>query len=54
MIIEYDAVFGVKRIIIFQLSSWFDAIPKSSEAVYEVCKSVLGFSWLAVPTRHPV
>ena len=54
MIIAYDYVFGYVNIIIFQLSFWEKIISESSEAVCEGLKNMLGFSYLAIPTRHEV
>ena len=54
MIVAYDSVFGYVNIIIFQLSFWVKIISESSEAVYEELKNMLGFSYLAIPTRHTV
>ena len=48
MIVTY---FGI---IIFQLVLWIGVITKSCEAVYEGCKNMLAFSYLAIPTRHEV
>lgn len=53
MVIAYDSIFGYVNIIIFQLSFWI-IISESSEAVYEGLKNMLGFSYLAIPTRHTV
>ncbi len=52
MIILYD--FGFMNMIVFHLVDFLIAVSKSSKSVYEVCKNMLGFSYLAVPTRHPV
>lgn len=54
MIIVYNALFGNTKLIIFQLLLWVGALTKSSEAVYEECKNMLAFSYLAIPTRHEV
>ena len=53
MIIEHSAVFGCLGIIIFQLTEWIAIVTKSSEAVSD-CNDMLGFSYLAIPTRHEV
>ncbi len=53
MIIEYSAVFGCLGIIIFQLTEWIAIVTKSSGAVND-CNDMLGFSYLAIPTRHEV
>lgn len=52
MIIVHDALFGIVGII-FQLTEWIAISPKSSEAVSD-CNNMLGFSYLAIPTRHEV
>lgn len=48
MIITY---FGI---IVFQLVEWIVIIAKSSKSVLGHCKDMLGFSYLAIPTRHTV
>lgn len=53
MIIEHSAVFGCLGIIIFQLTEWIAIVTKSSEEVKD-CNDMLGFSYLAIPTRHEV
>lgn len=53
MIIVHSAVFGCMGIIIFQLTEWIAIITKYSEAVSD-CNDMLGFSYLAIPTRHEV
>lgn len=53
MIIEHSALFGCLGIIIFQLTEWIAIVKKSSEAVSD-CNDMLGFSYLAIPTRHEV
>ena len=53
MIIMYDALFGYVNIV-FQLTFFMILVTKSSEAVYEGCKNMLAFSYLAIPTRHEV
>lgn len=53
MIIQYDALVGCVNIIVFQLTIFgIVLISKSSKAVYEECKNMLAFSYLANPTRH--
>ncbi len=55
MIIAYDSIFGYVNIIIFQLIRWI--IVNSTQcwqAVLGYCKNMLGFSYLAIPTRHTV
>ncbi len=55
MIVIYDVLFGYVNIV-FQLV-FFEIIflfSKSIEAVYEGCKAMLAFSYLAIPTRHEV
>lgn len=53
MIIMYDALFGYVNIV-FQLTFFMILVTKSSEAVYEGCKNMLAFSYLAIPARHEV
>lgn len=53
MNIEYDVFFGVIRIS-FQLSEPIVIIEKSMKSVLGDCKSMLGFSYLAIPTRHQI
>lgn len=52
MIIIQDVIFGIAGII-FQLTEWIAIVTKSSEAV-RWCNDMLGFSYLALPTRHEV
>lgn len=57
MIIMQSAVFGCMGIIIFQLTEWIAIVTKSSKAVlkeWKYCNDVLGFLYLAIPTRHEV
>ena len=54
MIIVYNVLLGNTELIIFQLLLWIGIVTKSSEAVYEECKNMLAFSYLAIPTRHEV
>lgn len=55
MIITYDVIFGYVNIIVFQLAfCGIVIVTKSSEAVYEGCRNMLAFSYLAIPTRHEV
>ena len=53
MIIIYDSLFGYVNIV-FQLAFFLVISTKSSEEVYEGLKNMLGFSYLAIPTRHTV
>lgn len=53
MIIDHSAVFGFLGIIIFQLTEWIAIVTKSSKEVSN-CNDMLGFSYLAIPTRHEV
>ena len=52
MIIINDVLFGIVGII-FQLTEWIAIVTKSSEEVSD-CNDMLGFSYLAIPTRHEV
>ena len=54
MIIAYDALFAYVNIIVFQLANRIAIVSKSSEAVLKESKNTLAFSYLAIPTRHPV
>ena len=55
MIIEYDSVFGYVNIIVFQLIKWIIVNSTQSwQVVLGYCKNMLGFSYLAIPTRHTV
>ena len=54
MIITYDALFGYVNIIAFQLTERIAIVKKSTKAVLGHCKNMLGFSYLAIPTRHEV
>ena len=54
MIIAYDSLFGYVNIIVFQLANWIAIVSKSSEEVLKERKNTLAFSYLAIPTRHPV
>lgn len=51
MIILYD--FGFIEMIVFHLISFLIVSAKSRKSVYEGWKFTSGFSYLAVPTRHP-
>lgn len=54
MIITYDALFGYVNIISFQLTERIAITEKSMKSVLGHCKNMLGFSYLAIPTRHEV
>lgn len=54
MIITYDALFGYVNIIAFQLTERIAITEKSMKSVLGHCKNMLGFSYLAIPTRHEV
>lgn len=54
MIIQYDAVFGYISVIIFQLTERIAITEKSMKSVSRKCIDMLGFSYLAIPTRHEV
>lgn len=47
-------IITISGIIVFQLVLWIGVTTKSSKAVYEECKDMLAFSYLAIPTRHEV
>ena len=42
------------KIIAFQLTERIVVVGKSTKAVLGRCKNMLGFSYLAIPTRHEV
>ena len=55
MIIEYDSIFGYVNIIIFQLIKRIIVNSTQSwQVVLGHCKNMLGFSYLAIPTRHEI
>lgn len=54
MIISYSPIFGAMDIIIFQPTELIAIVDKSIKAVLRLCKNMLGFSYLANPTRHQV
>ena len=54
MIIQYDAVFGYISVIVFQLTELIAAFKKSMKLVLWHCIDMLGFSYLAIQTRHEV
>ena len=55
MIITYDALVGCVNIIVFQLAIFGIVMIKSSGNIAKVlCKNMLAFSVLAIPTRHEV
>ena len=54
MIIQYDAVFGYISVIIFQLKELIAVFEKPMKSVLRKCIDMLGFSYLAIPTRHEV
>lgn len=54
MICLYSALLGYVNIIIFQLNERIAIIEKSMKSVLGRCKNMLGFSYLAIPTRHEV
>lgn len=54
MIYLYSALFGYVNIIVFQLTERIAITEKSMKSVLGHCKNMLGFSYLAIPTRHEV
>ncbi len=54
MIIVYDEIIGFVNIIVFHLPRLFSVIVKSKKTVLGYCRNTLGFSYLAIPTRHEV
>lgn len=54
MIISYSPIFGVTDIIIFQPTELIAIFEKSIKAVLRLHKNMLGFPYLANPTRHEV
>ncbi len=53
MIIVWDALMGIKRIIVFQLAERIIVFAKSSEAVKrKYCGSMLRFPYCAILARH--
>lgn len=54
MIITYDVIFGYGNIIVFQLTKRIAIVKKSIKVVLGHYKNMLGFSYLAIPTRHTV
>ena len=54
MIITYDLILGYVKIIVFQLIERIAITEKSMKSVLGHCKNMLGFLYLAIPTRHEV
>lgn len=54
MICLYSALFGYVNIIVFQLAERIATTEKSMKSVLGDWKSMLGFSYVAIPTRHEV
>lgn len=55
MIVVWNALMGIKRIIVFQLAERIIVFPKSSEAVKrKYCGSMLRFPYCAISARHEV
>ena len=54
MIILYSALFVHINIIVFQLTERIAISEKSMKSVLGYCVDMLGFSYLAIPTRHEV
>lgn len=54
MIVEYDSIFGYMNIIVFQLIERIGIVKMSDSTVSVLSKNVLGFSYLAIPTRHEI
>lgn len=55
MIIAYDSVLGYVNIIVFQLIKWIIVNSTQSwQVVLGYCENMLGFSYLAITTRHTV
>ena len=54
MIGLYDAVFGCINTIVFQLAERIAITEKSMKSVLGHCIDMLGFSYIAIPTRHEV
>ena len=54
MIVTYDSIFGYISIIVFQLAERIAIVNKSIRVVLGHCKNMLGFSYLAIPTRHEI
>ncbi len=53
MIVVWDALMGIKRIIVFQLAERIIVFAKSSEAVKrKYCGSMLRFPYCAISARH--
>ena len=52
MIIMQDAILGIVNIIVFQLTKRIVVAKKSLTKVIKGCNGMLGFSYLAIPTRH--
>lgn len=50
MIALYDAVFGFVKVIVFHLTERIAIDNKMNRE----CRSKLGFSYLAIPSRHEV
>ena len=57
MIITFDSIFGYANanIIVFQLAFFKIVLIKNwGNAAKVLCKNMLAFSYLAIPTRHEV
>lgn len=55
MIVVWDALMGIKRIIVFQLAERIIVFAKSSEAVKRKdCGSMLRFPYCAILARHEI
>ena len=54
MIYLYSALFGYVSTIVFQLTERIAIKYLSGSAVMVLRRNVLGFSYLAIPTRHEV
>lgn len=54
MIVIYDEILGFVTTIVFHLPRLFSIISKSGKEVLGYCRNALGFSYLAIPTRHEV
>lgn len=54
MIVIYDEILGFVTTIVFHFPRVFSVIVKSKKTVLGYCRNALGFSYLAIPTRHEV
>lgn len=55
MIVVWNAIMGIKRIIVFQLAEPIIVFAKSSEAVKrKYCGSMLRFPYCAILARHEI